>query len=160
MNNKLIKISAILLLIAVIVGISVIRTRLSSKHEETAIRALQAQYKKTQDSLIAKLVTDSVKFYTDSIGALQVYYRAEIDSLQYPYGIDSIEPPRAGSMGVWITRPNVARMLAEYDSLSGRLPKKMSAKERKTTLARLASRVTRKYGFPLDSLTQTTNPTQ
>jgi hypothetical protein len=113
---------------------------------------MHSEYGRARDSLLVREMRDSSRFYADSLKNLEKYYQNQIDSLNRLYGIvDSSKVEKADQKAL-LTGTDVVKMIAEYDSLVHEFPKHMTAEERKTTLAHLSAKLTRKYTLPADSV--------
>ena len=151
MTRTAFKIFAVLILIGIIIGISVLKSSISAKRDESKIQTMHSEYGRARDSLLVREMRDSSRFYADSLKNLEKYYQNQIDSLNRLYGIvDSSKVDKADQKAL-LTGTDVVKMIAEYDSLVHEFPKHMTADERKTTLAHLSAKLTRKYTLPADS---------
>ncbi len=146
------KILAILILIGVIIGISVLKSSISAKRDESRIQNMQSEYGRARDSLLVREMKDSSRFYSDSLKNLERYYQNQIDSLNRLYGIVDSSKTEKPDQKALLTGTDVVKMIAEYDSLVHEFPKHMTAEERKRALGRLTSKLTRKYTLPADSV--------
>jgi hypothetical protein len=152
MARTTLKIFAILILIGIIIGISVLKSSISAKRDESRIKTMHSEYGRARDSLLVLEMRDSTRFFADSLKNLERYYQDRIDSLNRLYGIVDSSTLEKTDQNALLTGTDVVKMIAEYDSLVHELPKHMTAAERKTALARLSTRLTRKYTLPADSV--------
>jgi hypothetical protein len=81
MGRFVFKLGLAIVLLAVIVGISYIKTSLSAKRESQHLKEMESKYAQTIDSLHLQELKDSSLFYIDSLVRMDAFYRDQIDSL-------------------------------------------------------------------------------
>jgi hypothetical protein len=167
------KIFAALALLAVIIGISVIKSSVSAKREANHITKIKEEYFKTQDSLLLTRMDDSTRFYIDSIVRMEAYYQNQIDSLNKFYAArdslraaeelkrkrDAAAKNNAKKQAVKTTpkEPDVKdetprKIRFDFDSLLSRLPEDLTKYEMDVSIRELVIDLSNKYKIAPDSV--------
>jgi hypothetical protein len=171
--KTILKIFAALVLLAVIVGISVIKSSVSAKREAGRIATIKEEYFNTQDSLLLARLDDSTRIYIDSIVKLKAFYQFQIDSLNKFYATkDSLRAAEelkrkkaaasksATSKRAVKTTPKKQavrdktprEIRSDFDSLLGMLPTDLTKYEMDVSIRELVVDLSNKYKISPDSV--------
>jgi TolA-binding protein len=173
MKRNIIKIFAILVLIAGLVGISVIKSNLSAKRSAESMQSIKDEYFRTRDSLLLQKLDDTTRVYVDSIQNLETFYLAQIDSLN-DYHADreslltaEIEKQKASNTASKKTTvakkppPDTIspKVKAEYNSLLSRLPGDLTDYERRVSTDEIIIELSKKYNLSPEKIKKITGST-
>ncbi len=170
--KTILKILAALALLAVIIGISVIKSSVSAKRQADHITQIKEEYFKTQDSLLLSRMDDSTRFYIDSIVRMETYYQHQIDSLNKFYATrdslraDELKKKRAAASKNIATKQGVKtapkkpavkdetprEIRSDFDSLLSMLPKDLTKYEMDVSIRELVVDLSNKYKIAPDSV--------
>jgi len=171
--KTLLKILAALVLVAVIVGISVIKSSVSAKRESERMAVIKSEYFKTQDSLLLARLDDSTRLYIDSIMKMETYYQSQIDSLNRFYktkdslrAIEEARKKKAAASKTEVSKQAVKtspgkkvvidntpkEIRSDFDSLLEMLPKDLTKYEMDVSIRELVIDLSNKYKIAPDSV--------
>ncbi|UCD94966.1 MAG: hypothetical protein JSU69_02635 [Candidatus Zixiibacteriota bacterium] len=171
MKKTIVKLAVIAILIAVLIGISVMKSSISAGREKAKIASIKEEYYRTRDSILLGQMNDSVRAYVDSIQRLEDFFQDEIDSLNRYYAereslmaaehekeIESLkaqkkkkttQKPQKGASKIASVEQKVR---ADYDRLRKMLPGDLTAYEKKVSINEIVVELSKKYAVSPDSI--------
>jgi hypothetical protein len=179
MKKTIIKIAAIIILVGIIIGISVIKSSISAKREAERLTSIKEEYFKSHDSLLLAQFDDSTRIYIDSILKLEEFYQSQIDSLNLFYAIeDSLrliekaeevektEKAEKAKSKIVAQKPaktdkpemkksidtNLIKLKSNFDSLLYGLPGDLTKYEKEVSVRELVIELSNKYKISPDSV--------
>lgn len=163
MNRTVFKIVAIIVLTGVIVAVSVLKSTISARRQNEKMASIRDEYFKTRDSTLLKMLDDSTRIYVDSIQTLEVYYQAQIDSLNMFYaekeGLPWIRDTNEGGLSgtadadtIFTLDSTALEVLADYNILLGELPGDLTDYEKRVSIRELTVGLSKKYMISPDSV--------
>jgi hypothetical protein len=164
--KTLTKIFVAVILLAVIAGVSFIKSSISAQRETEKIDKLKEEYFKTQDSLLAAQLSDSVARYIDSIRLLDEFYISQIDSLNKYYNdrellvIDSVKKLKSQPTQKTTSKKKKKskttsknqKIKKEYSSLIAKLPKDLTSYEKRVAYNEIKIELAQKYKLSPEKL--------
>lgn len=177
-KGTFVRLLVVVILVGALVGISIIKSNVSAYREDVGLKALEAQYRTTIDSLQALVMDsdsgmtdsslagdlmlqtqlnlllvnqlqDSTRFYSDSIKKIEDYYQGLIDSINGFYA-DRTGSLESISLGnITLSGSDMVKIISEYDSLVADIPEKTPPRERVKAISQITSRLTSKYSSAL-----------
>jgi len=162
MKSNILKIVVIVVLAAVLVGISVIKSNISAKRSSEKMQLLKEEYFNTHDSLLLEQLDDTTRLYVDSIQQLEAFFAAQIDSLNNYHAekesLLSAEVKEQKAKAAAATKkkttpkkkksskPSVSsRVKSDYKSLVGRLPSDLTVYENRVSVNEIIVELAKKY---------------
>lgn len=159
MKKNVIKLIAIVVLVAAIVGISVIKSNISAKRTAEKITSLKEEYFRTRDSVILEQLDDTTRIYIDSIQSLESFYLSQIDSLNKYFAdkesllraeIDKQKAKNKTTAPKKTTKktskPSVStKVKNDYNDLTKRLPGDLTSYERRVSVDEIIIELSKKY---------------
>ncbi|MBN2226589.1 MAG: hypothetical protein JW763_04430 [candidate division Zixibacteria bacterium] len=175
MHKTGVKIAAFLVLLAVLIGISVIKSMVSANRREADLETIKREYFATQDSVYRKMLSDSTRRYLDSLIDLEAFYQSNIDSLNDYY--DSVtadlqkqvkeaaavvakkneDPPPAKKQSKPKVDPLIKKVKLMYQRKIGDLPRDLTAYEKRVALKEITVEISKEYKISPDSVTAIVN---
>lgn len=161
MFRNILKTLAILVLIGILVGISVIKSKISAQRSNEKMESIKDEYFRTHDSLLLERLDDTTRIYVDSIHNLELFHSAQIDSLNGYYAAREslltaeIEKEKKKNTA---TSKNAAssqvsedtlspKVKAEFESLARRLPGDLTDYERRVSIDEIVIELSRQYNI-------------
>lgn len=174
-KGTFIRLLVVVVLVGVLVAISIIKSNVSAYREDMGLKALEAQYRTTIDSLqelvghydsagtdsllagdillqtqlnllLIKQLQDSTRFYTDSLKRTEDYYQELVDSINSYYASRKVGDDESIALGnITLSGSDVVNLISEYDSLVADIPEKTPPRERIKAISQITSRLTGKY---------------
>jgi len=173
MSKLILKIFIAVVLIAIIAGISLIKSNLKANLDSKNIQDIKKQYFQTRDSLLLKQLDDSTRVYIDSIQTLEKYYEYQIDNLNRLYAANEslltaelkskeqalkdarekstqpkIQPPVQKPKTVDISK----KVKDDYERLIFMLPEDLTRYELKVSINEIIIELSQKYKISPDSV--------
>jgi len=170
MHKTGVKIAAIVGLILVLVGISVIKSVVSANRREADLETVKSEYFATQDSVYQKMLSDSTRRYLDSLIALEAFYQGGIDSLNHYYdsvtaalekdakevsrtaSVEKKKPTTKKKTSKPKVDPLVRKVKSLYQRKVGDLPRDLTSYEKRVALKEITVEVSNEYKISPDSV--------
>ena len=161
MLRNITKIFVILALVAVLIGISVIKSKISAQRSNEKMESIKEEYFRTHDSLLLAKMDDTTRVYVDSIHNLETFYSIQIDSLNKYYAVREslltaeIEKEKkknaAGPAPAVSTKPPKdtlsPKVKSDYESLVKRLPGDLTDYERRVSIDEIVIELSQQYNI-------------
>jgi ABC-type Na+ efflux pump permease subunit len=169
MKRTVVRLAAIAILVAILIGISVIKSNISAGREKQKIASIKEQYYRTQDSVLLNQLNDSIRAYIDSIERLEDVFQGEIDSLNRYYAereslmavehqieVESLkgrkkksgERARESSSNSSLEE----KIRADYDHLYELLPADLTSYEKKVSINEIVLELSKRHSISPDSI--------
>jgi len=177
MKRTVLKITAIIILVGIIIGISVIKSSISAKREAERLTSIKEEYFKSHDSLLLAQFDDSTRIYIDSILKLEKFYQNQIDSLNLFYSMkdslqaiekakNDVETVKKAESNMISQKPvktdkpemkksvdtNLIKLKSDFDSLLNGLPGDLTTYEKEVSVRELVIDLSNKYKIAPDSV--------
>ncbi|GEM_PF-4640785 len=173
-KGTFIRLLVVVVLVGVLIAISIIKSNVSAYREDIGLKALEAQYRTTIDSLqelvghsdsagtdsslagdlllqtqlnllLVNQLQDSTRFYTDSLKRTEDYYQELVDSINSYYASRMGGDESIALGNITLSGSDVVKLISEYDSLVADIPEKTPPRERIKAISQITSRLTGKY---------------
>ncbi|MEW5924373.1 MAG: hypothetical protein AB1746_10330 [Candidatus Zixiibacteriota bacterium] len=159
MFRNILKIFAILVLIGILIGISVIKSKISAKKSNEKMESIKEEYFRTHDSLLLEKLDDTTRVYVDSIRNLEIFYSSRIDSLNKYYAeresLLTVEIEKEKNKNITNAKTSTndtpakdtlsPKVKADYEGLVKRLPGDLTAYERRVSIDEIVIELSQQY---------------
>lgn len=167
MLKLLLKILLVLILLAVIAGVSYVKIIRADKRQAILLEEIKKEYFETQDSIYAAQLDDEIRLYLDSIRQLDEFFNNQIDSLnKYHSERESVltaqieqakkqassEEPAAKKKSTTKKDSLTDKIRKDYKSALGQLPGDLTSYEKRVATNEIKVELAKKYKISPDSL--------
>ena len=168
MKKNAIKLLAVIVLVAAIIGISVIKSNISAKRTAEKITLLKEEYFRTRDSVILEQLDDTTRIYVDSIQNLESFYLSQIDSLNEYFAnkesllVAELNKQKTNKANTspqktkrQISKPSVSsNVKSDFNDLTKRLPGDLTSYEKRVSIDEIIIELSKKYKISPDEVRQ------